>query len=521
ATKVAEKARQRAPNDALVHSTWGFLQLAHGRTSEADQAFRDAIAQDSTLGEPHLGLGIALFKRNRTGDAIDEIRKATLLEPKVSLYNSYLGKAYYEIKDDRLAQKYLDAAKQLDPRDPTPHFYDAIREQSINQPVEAVRDLQKSIDLNDNRAVYRSKLLLDEDLAARDAALGKLYNELGFEQLGLNEGRKSLASDPANHSAHRLLADSYSAVPGVEAARTSELLQAQLLQPINITPVSPQMAETKLLLPSAGPITPSLYEFNPLFVQNRPTLFVSGLGGNQGTWGDEVIVSGLTDRVAYSFGQFHYQSDGYRPNNDLENNLYNLFVQTAVTPDFSLQAEYRYRETISGYLESNFDGSFSASRRRNLDQDTARIGARYSLSPQTTAIASIIYTDREGVISSKASDFRLAGKSRGTQAEAQLLYKAEPFNVITGLGGYSFDFSFSDSDSPSGEPDANITQQIAYGYANIKIPDNVIWTIGLSYQSDDNTTANLNELNPKFGVQWAITDRVSLRAAAFKASDYP
>jgi Tfp pilus assembly protein PilF len=517
AVEIAQRARQRAPNDAMVNTVWGFLELARNRVDPARTAFEAAIAQDSTLGLPRLGLGLVLFRRNQTEAAIAEMQKATLLEPQVSLYNSYLGKAFYETKQDRRAQKYLEVAKQLDARDPTPWFYDAVRLQSVNRPVEAVTSLQKSSDLNEGRGVYRSRLLLDEDLAARDAALGKLYNEVGFEQLGLREGWKSVDRDPTNHSAHRLLADSYAAMPGMEAARTSELLQAQLLQPINITPVSPQMAETKLLMPGAGPITPSLYEFNPLFVRNRPSLFFSGLGGTQNAWGEELIVSGLTDRFSYSLGQFHYQNDGYRPNNDLENNLYNLFVQTAVTPDFSLQAEYRHRETISGDLESNFDGFFSASLRRNLDQDTARISARYSLSPQTTAITSIVYTDRESVRSSRASDFRLAERSKGTQAEAQLLYKAAPFNLITGLGGYSFDSSLSDSDSPSGESNANITQQIAYSYANIMMPDNVIWTVGLSYQSDENKNANLNEFNPKFGVQWAITNQVSLRAAAFKA----
>ena len=59
-------------------------------------------------------------------------------------------------------------AKAYDPRDPTPWFYDAIRKQTDNRPVEALQDLEKSIELNDNRAVYRSRLLLDQDLAARE-----------------------------------------------------------------------------------------------------------------------------------------------------------------------------------------------------------------------------------------------------------------------------------------------------------------------------------------------------------------
>jgi hypothetical protein len=52
------------------------------------------------------------------------------------------------------------------------------------------------------------------------------------------EGWKSVEVDPASDSAHRLLADSYAALPRHEVARVSELLQAQLLQPLNITPSS-------------------------------------------------------------------------------------------------------------------------------------------------------------------------------------------------------------------------------------------------------------------------------------------
>lgn len=511
AVKVAERARQQAPDDAMVNTVWGFLQLARNRIDDARDAFQAAIAQDSTLGLPHLGLSLVLFRRNQTDAAVAEMRQATLLEPMVSLYNSYLGKAFYQAKDDRRAQKYLDAAKQLDPRDPTPWFYNAIRLQSVNRPIEAVQELQKSIELNDDRGVYRSRLLLDEDWAARAATLGRIYNEVGFTQLGLQEGWQSVTRDPTNYSAHRLLADSYAALPNAEAARVSQLLQAQLLQPVNITPVSPRVAETRLLIPSGGPITPSLYEFNPLFVQNQPTLFFSGLGGSQDTWGDELIVSGLADGFSYSLGQFHYQSNGYRDNNDLKNDLYNLFAQVAVNPDFNLQVEYRHRETTTGDLTSRFDGTFRRLERREINQDTARVGARYSLSPQTNVIASVIYTDRDENLSYPNINISSGIKNQGYQAEAQLLHRASDFNLVTGLGTYALD-----RDSIGFESSDRVEREIVYGYANIKWPENLIWTVGLSYQSDENPTLDRNELNPKFGLQWAINDHLSLRAAAFQ-----
>ena len=70
-----------------------------------------------------------------------------------------------------LDEREYAIAKELDPKDPTPWFYDAIAKQTTNRPVEALQDMQKAIELNDNRAVYRSRLLLDSDLAARSAAL--------------------------------------------------------------------------------------------------------------------------------------------------------------------------------------------------------------------------------------------------------------------------------------------------------------------------------------------------------------
>ncbi len=71
------------------------------------------------------------------------------------------------------------------PRSSTPtiprhSFYDAIAKQTTNRPVEALKDYEKAIELNDNRAVFRSKLLLDADLAARSAAIARIYNNLGF-----------------------------------------------------------------------------------------------------------------------------------------------------------------------------------------------------------------------------------------------------------------------------------------------------------------------------------------------------
>ncbi len=522
AFKLAQQARQRAPDDPLVNTTWGFLQLAQDHVSEAIAAFDRAIEQDSTRGEPHLGRGLALFRRGKKLEAaVQEMGIATLLEPRVSLFHSYLGKAFYEVKRERLAQREYTLAKELDPHDPTPYLYDGILKESINRVVEAVEDLQKSIELNDNRGVYRSRFLLDQDLAARGAALGQIYDELGFQQLALVEGWTSVNTDPSNYSAHRLLADAYSVIPRHEIAQVSELLQSQLLQPINITPVQPQLGESKLfILEGAGPAQISLNEFNPLFLRDRLALQASGVVGNNSIFGDEVIQSGIWHNLSWSLGQFHYETEGFRENNDLRHNIYDLYAQAVVTPEISLQTEFRRRETEQGDLALKFDpDDFSDSLRRQLHQDTARLGGRFSASAQSNVLVSLIYSDREETqkLSEPGFDLVAEAEDQGYQAEAQYLFLGSRFNITAGVGTYKINVDLDTAVNLGSSPSSFTRERDnAYIYSTIVYPRNLIWTAGVSYDSFAEANFDVHRVNPKFGLQWLVTDDVLLRLAVFE-----
>ncbi|MGH9198178.1 MAG: tetratricopeptide repeat protein, partial [Acidimicrobiia bacterium] len=369
--------------------------LTRIEVDEARAAFDRAIARDPADPLPRLGLGLAKIRDGDLDTGTEDIEIAASLDPNNSLVRSYLGKAYFEQKRGGLAATEFEQAKLLDPKDPTPWFYDAIQKQTTNQPVEALHDLEKAIELNDNRAVYRSRLLLDQDLAARSAALGRIYRDLGFEQLALVEGWKSVNTDPSDYSGHRLLADSYSAVPRHEVARVSELLRSQLLQPTNITPVQPQLAERNLLiLEGAGPASLAYNEFNPLFARDRFALQTSGVVGNQNTVGDEVVQSGLSGSLSYSLGQFHFETDGFRDNNDVKQDIYSAFLQVSASPDLNAQIEARHRETKHGDLAFNFDlNAFDPFFRRTERKDTVRAGVHSVLSPRSDVLFSVIYDD--------------------------------------------------------------------------------------------------------------------------------
>ena len=213
--------------------------------------------------------------------------------------------------------------------------------------------------------------------------------------MALAESWKALTTDPTDYTAHRLLSDSYSALPRHELARVSELLQSQLLQPINITPVQPQLAENDLfLLGGIGPADPSLNEFNSLFLRDRLSVLASGLAGTNDTYADEVVQSGIWKKLSYSLGQFHYESDGFRANNDLDTNIYTAYAQYELSPRATLQVELRRQGTEAGDLRQFSNPVFVFGKgRESLDRNTPRFGFRFSPDPSSDVLASFAYRE--------------------------------------------------------------------------------------------------------------------------------
>jgi tetratricopeptide (TPR) repeat protein len=229
----ADRAAELSPDDPQVRSLRGFIRLADGNITGARADFESAARRDPEFGEPHLGLGLALFRENRVNEGLEEMLMATLLEPKVALYQSYLGKAYYQARRFPEGLSALESAKRLDPRDPTPWLYASFFLRDQNQQVEALNQLRHAIALNDHRAVYRSRLLLDRDLATKNVSLAQLYRQLGFEAWGAFEALNSLDTDLTNASAHLFLAETYGGLVDRTEALSSELLQYFLYAPVN------------------------------------------------------------------------------------------------------------------------------------------------------------------------------------------------------------------------------------------------------------------------------------------------
>lgn len=540
ARRAALRATELAPNLARAQLVLGYAALAEFRHADALAAFQRAIELSSEDPLAHLGLGLAKISGGSLAAGRRDIEVAVGLDANNALLRAYLGKAYFEENRHPLDSLQYRIAKQLDPNDPTAYFYDGILKQTINRPIGAVEDLDRSIELNDNRAVYRSRLLLDKDRAARGTSLARAYKDLGFTQLGINESTKSLIVDPSNASAHRFLSDTYSDLPRREIARVSELLQAQLMQDINVNPVQPSIAETNLNIGAlGGPAGVGFNEFTPLFQRNDTQLNLSAVTGNNDTYSGEAVVSGVHDRISYSIGTFSHNTDGWRANNDLEQNLHNVYLQGAVNPEVNLQVEFQHRDSEEGDLALQFDPEdIVLDKRRDVERDSVRLGLRYSpqpRSPKSTYLLSYIYSNTDDV--RRESDqldpftsFSIDSdrKTKGQMVEGQYIHQRRNFGLVTGL-------AYSDPDTvidekvqlvdasigPIFTEDARINQKIehprGYAYASFHTgEESVDWTIGASYDDFKDEPIGEASFNPKLGVRWQIRPGLALRAAAFQ-----
>jgi hypothetical protein len=177
-----------------------------------------------------------------------------------------------------------------------------------------------------------------------------------------------------------------------EGARVSELLQSQLRQPLGMNALQPQLfGGQQIFVEGVGPAQAGGYEFAPLFTSNGVAVQFDAVGGSGRTFGDQFIFSGLQDAAAFSLGQFHFQTDGLRANNDVNRNAYSAFVQVGLSPSVRLQAEVRDDRREQGDLSFAFDPSdFSSRVRHKLDLQSARLGGYFAFDPRSDLVVSAI-----------------------------------------------------------------------------------------------------------------------------------
>jgi len=292
--------------------------------------------------------------------------------------------------------------------------------------------------------------------------------------------------------------------------------------------VQPHLADPgSFILRGAGPADMGFSEYNSLFDRNRVSLQVSGVVGSHSTIGDEVVVSGLYGKLAVSVGQFHYETHGFRKNDDVRQDIDNVFVQYSISSQTSVQAEFRreiksYGDVMLKFSPDNFDRT----ERHDYDITSGRFGFHHAFEPGSDLIGNFGYLESEGLLRFAEPgiftwDFGI--KFRDSYiAELQHILKKEQFSLVSGIGYFGYREIDSVKIVMFGDPSNDsaghhIANSNIYFYPQIKYPDNVIWTIGLSADHYQGVGFDKDQLNPKLGVAWTPVPATTVRAAFFRA----
>ena len=350
--RAAEAAVSRSltiQETALARAIEGFAALAASRFAAAEVAFERAIVIDSEAPLPRLGLGLTRIRQGDLAEGRREMETAVALDPRQASLRVWLGRAYLEEGLTHKAAAQFALAEERDPDDPNAFLFSALERFEANDPIGALRQIETAEAVGGRRAVVRDEGGLAEDESVRSIAAGRVLDVLGFNVLATQKAARAVDLFPTNPDAHRFLFDAYRGRPGFEVAQTSELLRYQLLSPPSNQPVQPSLSEpSHALLTIPGVTRPTFYEFSPLFNRDGWFFFASGAVGNHGAWGDEVSFSRLVGNMSLSVGQYHFEDEGFRVNDEVRHDVVAALAKYAPTPEITLTAEARGRATTQG-----------------------------------------------------------------------------------------------------------------------------------------------------------------------------
>lgn len=215
--------------------------------------------------------------------------------------------------------------------------------------------------MNDNRSVYRSGVLLDEDRAVRSANLARMYEEAGMNDVALREAARAVNADYGNYSAHLFLANSYN----------------QLRDPngINLrfeTPTFVEFLVGNLLSPAgAGVLSPAIsqQEYSRLFERDRFGVVSDTEYLSRGAWTESGAQYGSTDKFSYDLEGIYRTDPGQRANNDIEQRQFSFAFKQSLTPQdtlFGLVIQFNGTsgDLLQYYEQTNADRSLRVRERQ-------------------------------------------------------------------------------------------------------------------------------------------------------------
>jgi tetratricopeptide (TPR) repeat protein len=539
ASEVMATRTSQFGSSPLSSTLAGFSALANKEMETARSYFDTAIKGDPSQSLAYLGNALLDAQSRDYTTAKGNLSRAVQLDPSVAVYRSYLGKLFFEDENSPKAIEEFDAAVALDPNDPTPYLYRSYAKIAENDPVAGLTDVERSIRLNDGRAVYRSSLLLDRDVAVRSAGLARAFSELGFSEAARIEAIKSITDDYSNYSAHRLLSDSYTSILDTEGYNSEQRI-ADLLAPLSFN-----------LFNSVGEQA-SLGDYNALF-DKKETRKAVGLNwaSNQDHYVGNLLATGKGEDYGYLFSYRPDYAFGSHHNAFFGDSKFRGALQYETSPNdrFILDTSWNLRD-----VEGSQQGDYS----EDVHVGSVRLGYNHRVSTnlrfltqgefardsehtservlRDITVAVPEWNDEFSVrsIGDEYTSQRIYRDSLATQA----IYTSHYLDSVSGIEGLYADTSrrgtydlleiqdvppFTTSSSSSS---GNLSSGTAYEYLSLKVPRRATLTLGVdaTHVERDLTevtpfvdgSGSKGKVSPKFGLVVTPTSWLTGRAAYFE-----
>ena len=549
AESALDKSLALSPRNAQALTLKGFLLAAQNRVQPAIDWFDKAIAVDAGLGNAWLGRGLCRIRLGQTEAGQKDLLVAAAQEPNRSLLRSYLAKAFSIGGKSAFADKELERAIALDPADPTGWFYSALIKQKENRVNEAIHDLEKARELNDNRSVYRSKMLLDQDKSVRSVNLANIYQDAGLKTASLTEAAQAVNLDYADSAAHLSLSDQYNELRDPtrfnlrpETVWFNELLLANLLAPAGAGRLSQ---------------TVSQQEYSKLFEADGLSFASDSLWRSDNQIHEYASQFGSYGNTSWALDLDYHKNAGVRPNNALDSKEWYTTIKQQLTPHDSLLILAKYQDYDSGDNFQYYDPSAEARPHYHFTEsqkpivigafqhewaqgiETLLMGGRLQNQQQFSDInvPQLILSRDAGIITGVATqtqDVTLRDELQIYTAELNQIVQHEKFTFVGGgrwQGGH-FDFS----DSLNVNPPALVTlyppvsssfrevfdRYAGYGYLTVE-PISHLWLTGgidydhirypANYQTlpQSSGTQQEHRLSPKAALVWKPNEIVGVR----------
>jgi Tfp pilus assembly protein PilF len=344
ADEFVQHALELTPQNAEALSLKGFMLAAENRVRDALAWFEAATAVDGALGNAWLGHGLCRIRQGDLTEGRQDLEVAAAAEPQRALFRSYLGKAFADEWRISQARHEYALAEMLDPKDPTVWLYRSLLDRDQNLVNDAIRDLDHAEDLARNRAIYRSRLLLDQDRAVAAANQAIAFRDAGLLDVGVQSASRAIATDYANTSAHQFLADSYASSDRIdlryETPRVSEYLVANLLAPVGGGILSSSLSQQ---------------EYSKLFERDGLGMYSETDYLSRGAWTQVGGVQGTFGNSSFLAEAFYNSDPGFVPNNDLEQESYSLQFKQQVGARDTFYAQALYSDLTSGDLAQYYN----------------------------------------------------------------------------------------------------------------------------------------------------------------------